>query len=191
MDLEQKDTALRTIRTIDSLDEILPFPDTKLNPTIKTLVSLARGYGLNNMYDIANDLIVLGDRTKLKELTDSQSGQVLSYQPEIDLDINMGNALEVQKQLTAGMVMCLALATNETFKIPWASRYEEKGVFGEQWENGYLVFKRGIVPPANYIEIMNKYADSIKQVQDFQMKGLATIKRSVNVLSKTNEGETK
>ena len=158
-----------SIRTINDFEEILPIPDPKPNSVGKKLIDLAQGYGLSDMHDVVADVLDLGKHTKLTEVKNSK-GEIIGYQPEIGITVTLDNAWEMQRKLTAGMVVCYALLVNDRFRTHWDSRFEEGGLFGATWVNGYYEFDRGKTSPDTFIDVMNAYMNQTKVIQDWQRK---------------------
>jgi hypothetical protein len=105
---------LHGIKTIDTFDDVIPFGLT--SPYVDTLTNVARNYGLRDMRDVLADYIELGKHTTLNEVKDHE-GRLISYRPEIKVNINFANAIEIQRQLTATIILAEAVYFNNKFKI--------------------------------------------------------------------------
>lgn len=168
-----------TIRTIDSFDDILPIKGYQFESGDK-LISIAKGYGLNDMHDVIADYIDLGKNTVLREVKDSQ-GKIVSYAPEIKINVNFKNALEVQRKLSATMVLLYTGYLNDKFQTHWEHSFEPKGIFGATWSNGFATIER-IGTRDSCLELISTYTDKLKEVQNFHSKQLDAFGEIVKIV---------
>jgi len=186
---ELREDELGQVREIRSFDELMPSDFQTKRGFQDKITGLAKGAGLNDMHDVVTYVLELGKFTQLHEISDDSGG--VAFLPQLDIDVDLKNAPEILKMLSASLVICLALATNEHFKVHWDSQYQSEGMFGETWQNGYYHFERGSTSPMVYLDLLEVYTEQMNNVQKWYMAQIDQLPGLIDSLGDKlgNEGE--
>lgn len=154
-------------RKTEMIEDIVPVRGTQEDRWAKKWAQLAHEFGLTDMRDVAACHF---DACGSEQLPPGQK-RVL---PELTLD-----NLETQyRQLTAGGIMCLALATNERLEIPWGISFPPHGFFPTSQTEDVLEIVRN-APPQVYLAQM---VDHLDQLERAVLEGKAIIQGATRLL---------
>jgi hypothetical protein len=154
------------VRILDNLEDIVPeqLGDSGL---VFKIIKLARGYGLDNMHDVTAEVL---NMSKFTELVQVPEGEL--FTPQMNISVDMNNALEILRMLSAGILTALALLMNNTFRVHWDVQYEQKGLFGETWANGYYHYQAIPGLEDKYVEMIEIYVNHLLTLQDWYISQL-------------------
>ena len=168
-------------RTIDEFEDINPIKGS--NSSGDKLINVAKRYGLNNMHDVIADYIDLGKNTQLTEIKSPQ-GSAVAYAPEIKVTVDIDNALEVQRKLTAAIVLLYANYLNDKFRTHWEHSFEPNGIFGATSADGFVTIER-IGTPDTCLKLMDTYIDKLEETQKWHSKQLDVLNQVIQIIKES------
>ncbi len=159
-----------SVRVVNELEDIVPEQLRSRLGLAPKLIELARGYGLNDMHDVTTEVLNMSKYTQLEQ----SPGQEV-FVPQLNVDVNLANAPEILRMVSAGTLVSLALIFNDEFKVPWDVQYEGQGLFGETWANGYYHYKRAVGSENVYADMLEIYTDQLMTVQNWYIQQFGNI----------------
>lgn len=154
------------IPVIDKMEQIINNPWIK-DPRMGKLIDLSRRVGVGSMPYVLKDFIEISNHTKLSEIK-NESGEVIAYQPQIELTVDWHNADTVIRQLFSSQIIFYTLFWNEHFKIKNVTSETPKGPFRVTSDDTYTTLTR-TGSREQMLELMSAYATKALEVKQWKV----------------------
>lgn len=119
-------------------------------------------YALRDFIDVSNHTVL----TEVK----NEAGEVVSYKPEIHMQVDWFNADETIRKLFSCQVIFYALRHNQEFRIKWNSAKDinESGPASIKSHGGYATFTRTGTQP-QMMELVYAYSSKALEVKEWEV----------------------
>lgn len=173
------------IPVIDKMEQIINNPWIK-DPRMGKLIDLSRRVGVGSMPYVLKDFIEISNHTKLSEIK-NESGEVIAYQPQIELTVDWHNADTVIRQLFSSQIIFYTLFWNEQFKIRTTTNATFEGPFKVAKEDTYTTLTR-TGTREQMLELVNIYAAKALEVKEWKIGKAKEILNLAKTLGSDQKG---